>query len=327
MKKAAALSILVAFVLLADAVTAGAQHPKHIPVIGYVSGTGDYSNPGATVESFRQGLQDLGYQEGKNIVVEYHHGRRRMIPGLVAELVQRKVDIIVATNLNATLAAKQATKTIPIVVRLVVDPVAMGIVESLARPGGNITGLTTITRELSAKRLELLREVVPELSHVGVLWHAGAPEPSSGFKEYEAAAHALKIPLESLAVRGREPDFEGVFRAAAEAHVNGLIVMQPALTGHRRRILYFAIKNRLPSVFEASTWVDDGGLMSYAANVADGYRRMAYYIDRILNGAKAANLPIERPTKFELHINLKTAKQIGVTIPQWTLMKADRVIK
>ena len=245
-------------------------------------------------------------------------------PSLVAELVQLKVDILVSTAPSAIGAAKKATKTIPIVMVTTQDPVATGIVDSLARPGGNITGLTRLTRELGGKRLELLNEVVPGISRVGVLW-AGI----SGFKEYyEAAARALKIQLQSLEVRRPNPDLEGAFRDAAKGRVSALItVTHRVLVPYSKKIADLAIKNRLPSMYESSQYVDEGGLMSYASNEADLFRRASVYVDKILKGTKPAELSVEQPTKFEFVINLKTAKALNLTIPQSVLFRADRVIK
>jgi putative tryptophan/tyrosine transport system substrate-binding protein len=242
--------------------------------------------------------------------------------------MQLKVDVLVAPNLSTIRAAKQATKTIPIVMVTVQDPVATGIVDSLARPGGNITGLTRFTRDLSGKRLELLKEVVPGISRVGVLWDTKAPGPIIGFKAYEAAAPSLNIQLQSLEVQGPKPDLESAFQAAAKARVNALItILTPVLGRSERRIAELATKNRLPSMFEASHYVEAGGLVSYAANDAESFRRAAVYVDKILKGAKPADLPVEQPTKFELVINLKTAKQIGMTIPPNVLARADKVIR
>ena len=304
-----------------------AQQPKKIPRIGFVSESGDTKNPGPNIESFRQGLRDLGYAEGKNIVVEYRYaeGNNERLPSLVAELVQLKVDVVVVVALPAIRAAKEATKTIPIVMVTNFDPVAFGLVASFARPGGNATGLTLLTRDLSGKRLELLKEVVPGISRVGVLWTQG----TTGLNDYEATARALNIQLQSLEARGPNPDLEGVFRAAVKGRASALItVRNPALTRHKKRIVDLAIKNRLPSMFESPDYVEAGGLVSYAASITEIFRRAGVFVDKILKGAKPADLPVEQPKKFELVINLKTAKQIGLlTIPQSVLYRADRVIR
>jgi putative ABC transport system substrate-binding protein len=309
---------------------AQAQQAKKVPRVGFLSGGGDPSNPGPRVEAFRQGLRDLGYVEGKNIIVEYRYieGNLDLSPGLVAELIQSKVDVLVTTFLPGTRAARDATKTIPIVMVSFVDPVATGLVESLARPGGNITGLATLSRDLSGKRLELLKEVVPGISRVGALRDIDAPGPAIAFKEYEAAARALKIQLQSLEVRAQNPDLEGAFQAAVKGRASALITIRnPLLNRFSKRIVDLAIKNRLPLMCEDREYVEAGGLMSYSTIDADSFRRAAIYIDKILKGAKPADLPVEQPTKFELLINLKAAKQIGLTIPQSMLYRADKVIK
>jgi putative ABC transport system substrate-binding protein len=315
--------------LLALGFSAQAQQPGKIPRIGYVSGTSP-ANPGREVTAFQQGLRDLGYIEGKNILVEYRYqeGKAERGPVLVAELVKLKVDVLVLVPSPAIRAAKQATKTIPIVMATTADPVATGLIDSLARPGGNITGLTRITRDLNGKRLELLKEVVPTTSRVGVLFQAGSTSGDIHFKEYETAARALKIELQSLGVRGQNPDFEGAFQTAAKRRVSALITITNSLTSfYRKQISDLAIKNRLPSMYETGNYTEAGGLISYSANEVDQYRRAAVYVDKILKGAKPADLPVEQPTKFELVINLKTAKQIGLSIPPNVLARADRVIR
>jgi len=308
------------------------QQPAKVPRIGYLSRTGDSKNPGPQVEGFRQGLRDLGYVEEKNILVEYRYieGKVDSIPSLVAELVQLKVDVLVLGPLPAIRAAKQATKTIPIVMVTTQDPVAAGFVDSLARPGGNITGLTTLQRELSGKRLELLKEAVPGISRVGAL--VSAEQLSGGivndFQWYEAPARALKIQLQLLEVRDSNPDFDAAFQAAAKGRASALITVSGSLFDrYTRRFADLAIKNRLPSMHEVNRYVEAGGLMSYSADDAESYRRIAYYVDRILKGTKPADLPVEQATKFEFVINLKTAKQIGLTIPPDVLARASRLIK
>jgi len=282
------------------------------------------------VEAFRQGLRDLGYFDGKNILVEYRYaeGNQDRIPGLVAELVQLKVEVLVVGAQASIRAAKNATRTIPIVMVSSVDPVAAGMVDSLAHPGGNITGLARLTRDLSGKRLELLKEAVPGIKRVGVLRDTDDPASSIAFKEYEAAAGALKIQLQSLEVQRPTPDLEAAFHTAAKGRVSALITIRnPLFSRDPKPIADLAIKNRLPSMYEGSDYVEVGGLMSYASKDAEQWRRAAYYVDRILKGAKPAALPVEQPTKFEFIINLKAAKQIGLTIPPNVLARADRVIK
>jgi ABC-type uncharacterized transport system substrate-binding protein len=319
-------SFVLATMLLALCFSADAQPTKKIPRIGYVSVSGDPNTPGRYVESFRQGLRDLGYVEGKNILVEYRYAavEPERVADFVAELVQLKVDVLVSSSTGGIFAAKQATKTIPIVMVTSQDPVTAGLVESLARPGGNITGLTRLGRELSGKRLEVLKEAVPGISRVGIL----AAQGFNGLKDYETAARALKISLQYLEIRGPSPDLEDAFREASKGRVNALIAIGSRMINRfGKQMVELPIKNRLPSMYETSAYVERGGLMSYSSNDLDTFRRAATYVDKILKGAKPADLPVEQPTKFELVINLKTAKQIGVTIPQSVLYRADRVIK
>ena len=306
---------------------AQAQQPKKVARIGYLSGS---SSARPNVQAFRQGLKDRGYIEGKNILVEYRsvEGKLDRASSLVAEFVRLKVDLVVVTFLVGIRAAKDATKTIPIVMVSYADPVETGLIDSLARPGGNITGLAALGRDLSGKRLELLKEVVPRMSRVGVLWDADAPGPAISFKEYEVAARALKIQPHSLEVRGPEPNLDGLLQAAVKERVGALItVRNPLLGRYTNPIFELATKNRLPSMCEGSGYVEAGCLMSYSAIEADLYRRAATYVDKILKGAKPAELPVEQPTKFELVINLQTAKQIGLTVPPNVLARADKVIK
>ena len=320
---------LISFVF-ASTHSAQAQQPKKIPRIGFVSGSGDPKTSERYVESFRQGFRDLGYIEGKNILVEYRFMEETVdsIPSLVAELVRLKVDVLVVGPLIAIRAAKQATKTIPIVMVASFDPIETGIVDSLARPGGNITGVATLGRELGGNRLELLKEAVPGITRVGLLADADAPIRAIAFKEYEAVASPLKIQLQYLEVRGPNPDLEGAFQAAIKGRTNALItVSNPLLSRYQKQIARLTIKNRTPSMCEATSYVEAGCLMSYSTNSADQYRRTATYVDKILKGTKPADLPVEQPTKFEFLINLKSAKEIGLTIPPNVLVRADKVIK
>jgi ABC-type uncharacterized transport system substrate-binding protein len=322
-------SLLLIAVMALHGDFAEAQQPAKIPRIGYVAGS-DASSVAPFMGAFRQGLRDLGYIEGKTILVEYRYaeGNLDRVPGFVAELVQLKVDVLISGILPAIRAAKQTTKTIPIIMVIASDPVTTGLVDSLAHPGGNITGLTRLTRDLSGKRLELLKEAVPKISHVGVLWDANAPGPTIAFKEYEAAARALKVKFHSLEVRGPNPDVDGAFQAGAKARVSALVaITNPVLLPYQNRIAELATKNRLPSMGERSEYVEAGGLMSYATNDAEQWRHAAVYVDKILKGAKTADLPVEQPKKFEFMINLKTAKQINLTIPPNVLARADKVIK
>jgi putative ABC transport system substrate-binding protein len=275
---------------------------------------------------FRQALQDLGYSEGKNILLEhrYTEGKSDRIPGILAALVSLKVDVIFSTQAIVIRAAKQATKTVPIVMAVTPDPVAAGLVDSLARPGGNITGLTRFTRELSGKRLELLTEMIPGLSRVGILSVPGY----SAFKDYEAAARSLKVPVRLLEVQGPSPDLPKAFQVAVKEQVKAIVTTSvPGLSGHQWQIAELAIQNRLPLMSESVPTVEVGGLTSYDANRNEIFRRAAFYVDKILKGAKPADLPVEQPTKFEFVINLKTAKALNLTIPQSVLFRADRVIK
>jgi ABC-type uncharacterized transport system substrate-binding protein len=308
--------------------SAEGQQPAKIPRLGFVTNT-RLENP--TIEPFRRGLQTLGYVEGKNIYVEYRYyeTKRDVIPSIVAELVQMNVDVLVVGAPPTIRAARQATKTVPIVMVTNQDPVAAGYVKSLAHPRGNTTGITNLTRELSGKRLELLREVVPTLSRVGILWNIDAREIGfgRGFKEYQNAGQSLKIEVESVAIRAANIDFVEAFSVADKKRVNGVITLSHIiLNPYRKEIAGLAIKHRLPSMGEIKEYADAGGLVSYSANDNESYKRAALYVDKIIKGSKPADLPVEQPTKFELVINLKTAKQIGLTIPPNVLARADRVI-
>jgi putative ABC transport system substrate-binding protein len=331
MKKAALPPFLFAWVLLAVASSAEAQQPKKVPRIGYLSNL-DPASESVRFEAIRVALRERGYIEGQNIATEYRYakGKRDRLPELAAELVRLKVNIIVAVGGDPLiLAAKNATKTIPIVmVGAGIDPVAAGFVETLARPGGNVTGLTNISVELSGKRLELFKEAVTKLARVAVLYDPANPPNVREVKDVlPVAARALGLTLQPWEVRDAD-GFERVFAALSKERPDGLYSTGGlVMNANQKRIVGFALKSRLPSVYIRREFVDAGGLMSYGADLADSYRRVAYYVDKILKGAKPADLPIEQPTKFELVINLKTAKQIGVTIPQRVLSRADRVIK
>jgi len=330
MKNKIAVVILCAM-LLALGSSADAQQPAKIPRIGVLSTAGDSRIPGFQIEAFRKGLLDIGYIDGKNVLVDYRYaeGNQDRLPPIVAELVQLKVDVLVVTALTALRVAKQATQTIPTVMVILSDPVATGIVDSLARPGRNITGFTRLSRELSGKRLELLKETVPKISRAAVLWDGNAPGSAAALKEYQAASHApLKMHIEPLEVRGPDPDLETTIQGAARPTLGALITINNALVRrYSKRIADLTIKKKLPSMFEGRDYIEAGGLMSYSANDTEAYSRAAIYVDKILKGKKPADLPIEQPTKFEFVINLKTAKQIGLTIPPNVLARADRVIK
>jgi putative ABC transport system substrate-binding protein len=275
-------------------------------------------------------LRDLGYEEGKNIAIErrYAEGRLDRMPALVNDLVRQKVEVIVAPNNVVIRAAREATKTIPIVMVTTVDPVAAGYVKSFGYPGGNITGLANLSRDLSAKRVELLREMFPKLSRAAVLWDADGPGPAVAVKEYEAAARAFKIELRSFPIKGPNPDLAGAFKSAKTAHIEAVIVVGNALMyQHAKQIFELAAKNELPSMTEERRYANAGGLISYGASIADLYRRAAGYVGEILKGAKPGDLPVRLPEKFEIFINLKTAEQIGAVIPQHVLIQADKVIR
>jgi putative tryptophan/tyrosine transport system substrate-binding protein len=309
--------------------TARAQ-PTRVARIGYVSGTGSAADPGPFVEALQQGMREHGYVDGKDFIVEYRgaEGRIARVPEFVAELVQAKVDVLVTPIPTAIRAAKQATDTIPIVMVTSSDPVASGIIDSLAKPGGNITGLFTLTRDLSAKRLEFLKDVVPKLARVGILVDAGEPVEAAGYRDYEAPARALQMELRWLEVRGPNPDLDAAIKAALEWHAEALIIATSALLfPHRKVIADLALKSRLPTAYHVSDWVVAGGLMSYSADDLAVFRRAAYYIHRILKGAKPRDLPVEQPTKFRLVINQKTAGALGLFIPPALLAFADEVIE
>jgi putative ABC transport system substrate-binding protein len=307
---------------------AEAQQPKKVPRIGYLGATSRSINP-ARIEAFRQGLRELGYVEGKNIVIEYRYaeGKLDRLPALAAELVGLKVDIIVMGGPAATRSAKQATATIPIVMAYDDDPVGSGFVASLARPGGNITGLSTLAPEISGKQLELLREIVPKLSRVAVLGNAIQPGNPQALREINLAADAFGVQLQYLEVGGPK-DIDTVFRAASKGRADAVLVLgNPTLFSQRRQLADLAIKSRLPTIYNRPEYVEDGGLVFYGPSYIDLYRRAATYVDKILKGTKPADLPVEQPKKFEFIINLKAAKQIGLTIPPNVLARADRVIK
>jgi putative ABC transport system substrate-binding protein len=313
--------------LLLGTVPAEAQQPAaKVPRIGFLGATSPSTNA-ARIEAFRQGLRELGYVEGKNIVIEYRwaEGKTERLPDLAAELVRLKVDIIVTAGAAVTRPAKEATSTIPIVMSFDNDPVGSGFVASLARPGGNITGLSAVFPELSGKRLELLKEVVPVLSRMAVF--GTSTQPAQGLRETELAAGAFGVRAQYIDVLSPQ-DFETAFQAARKGRADAILVLSsPVIFSQRTRIADLAVKNHLPMMFPQSEWVEDGGLMSYAPNYADLFRRAATYVDKILKGAKPAELPVEQPKKFEFIINLKAAKQIGLTIPPNVLVRADRVIR
>jgi ABC-type uncharacterized transport system substrate-binding protein len=305
-----------------------AQQPGKVPRIGFLG------NSTATLEAnliapFREGLRDLGYVEGKNIVIEWRwaEGKYERFPTLIAELIASKVDLIVTAGTPATVALKKATTTLPLVMIAVGDPVGSGLIASLAHPGENLTGLTSISPELDGKRLELLREVVPKISHVAVLWNPTSPLQVAAERETQTAAHAMKIKVLSLGVQAEE-QFDDAFATILRERPAALLVLADRLfLHHRARIMDFATKHHLPGVHAYVELVEAGGLMSYGPSYAGMHRRAAYFVDRILKGTKPADLPVEAPAKFELVVNLKAAKKIGLTIPQSVLYRADKVIR
>ena len=314
--------------LLALSFPAEAQQPRKVHRIGFLSAATP-SSISARIEAFRQGLRELGYTEGKNIVIEWRHaeGKADQLPGLAAELVRLKVDIVVSAGSTVTRPAKEATVTIPIVMAQDTDPVGSGFVASLARPGGNITGLATLAPEIGGKRLELLKEIVPKLSRVAVLGTSTRRGNAQALREIELAAGAFGVKFQYLDVL--DPmDIETAFREASKGRTQAVLMLAgPIFTSHRKQLVDLAVKSRLPAIYDRAEFVEDGGLMSYGVSQNDLYRRAATYVDKILKGAKPADLPVEQPTKFELVINLKTAKQIGLTIPPNVLARADKVIK
>jgi putative tryptophan/tyrosine transport system substrate-binding protein len=328
MKKKTTVLALCAM-LFALCSSADAQQTAKIPRIGYLI-VASASASSARFEAFRQGLRELGYMEGKNIVIEWRsaEGKLDRLPALVAEIVRLKVDIIVTAGPSPTRVAKEATSLIPIVMTQDVDPVGSGFVASLARPGGNITGLSTLAPELSGKRLELLKEIVPKLLRVAVLGTSTNPGNSQMLRETELVATKFGVKLQYLDVLDSK-DIETAFRAATKGRADAVLMLLPGRIGasHRTQIVNLAVKSRLPVIYGGQAYVEAGGLMTYGVNGADLDRRAATYVDKILKGAKPADLPIEQPKKFEFVINLKAAKQIGLTIPPNVLVRADRVIR
>ena len=298
--------------------------------IGFLT-SGFREGPGADVRlaPFTQGLRDLGYVEGRNLilVIRYAEGRTERFPALAAELADLKVDVLVATSTPGALAAKQATRTIPIVMAAVGEPVEVKLVESLAHPGGNITGLSLTAPQLAAKRLDLLRQTLPRLTRVTVLWNSANQGMQARFQQTQSVAQLLGVGIHSIAIQ-RPDDFDAVFGTMIKDRPESLLVLADTVTvANRQRTIEFAAKNRVPAIYEVRPFVEDGGLMSYGIDMADHYRRAAVYVDKIIKGARPADLPIEEPTKFELVINLKTARALGLTIPQSLLLRADHVIE
>ena len=325
--RSALLIVTLVLGILAALLPAAAQRPAIAPRVGVLAASFSASSPMA--ETFRQAVRELGYAEGRNILIEWRYagGRYDLLPGLAAELVGRKVDVIVTESTVATLAAKKTGATIPIVMALAADPVGSGLVRSLARPGGNITGLSMMLPELAAKRLELLKELVPRAARVAVLANPDTPWHRVSLTKIRGAARALRV--QPQFVEARAPDaFERAFAAMKSGRADALQVLgDPVFFSNRSRLLQLAERNRLPAIYEEGAMVHDGGLMAWGVNFAHLFQRAAWYVDKILRGAKPADLPIEQPTKFELVINLKTAKALGLAIPQSLLLRADEVIR
>jgi putative tryptophan/tyrosine transport system substrate-binding protein len=322
------LAVVLALSLFIALLAAEAQQTTKVTPIGYLSGPSLSANA-ARIEAFRHGLRELNYVEGKNIVIEWRSadGKLDRVPALAAELVRLKVAVIVTSGGALTRRAKEATSTIPIVMTNDPDPVGDGFVASLARPGGNITGLSTFAPELTGKRLEILREVVPKLSRVAVLGSSGATGYAQTLKEIEPAAKAFKMQLQVIDALHAK-DMETAFRAASEGRAQGMLTLNSAVLGSQRaQIVELAVKNRLPVMYHQNDFVELGGLMFYGVNVLHLSRRAATYVDKILKGAKPGDIPVEQPTKFELVINLKAAKALGLTLPQTLLLRADQVIE
>lgn len=308
--------------------SAEAQQPNKVPRIAYLT-VAPLSANVARVEAFEQGLRELGYADGKNIVIEWRSGEGKLNTEseLVAEALRLKVDVIVTSGPTMTRAAKQATATLPIVMTFDSDPIGSGFIVSLARPGGNITGLSALSPELSGKQLELLKEIIPRLSRVAILGNSKEPANPKTLKEIQSGAAAFGVRVQPVDV-STPSDIETAFHAATKARSDALVVLASlVLSEHRATVAHLALKNRLPAIYFREEFVDAGGLMSYATSFADLSRRAASYVDKILKGAKPADLPVEQPTKFDLVINLRTAKQIGLTIPPNVLARADRVIR
>ena len=318
--------LVIAFAMCGAAATA--QQPTKVPRIGFLGATSS-SAVSARLDAFRQGLRELGYVEGKNILIEYRYAEAKLdrLPALAAELVRLKMDVIVLAGPASIRPAKEATNTIPIVMANDADPVGSGVVASLARPGGNITGLSNLAPEIGGKRLELMKEVVPKLARVALFGTSNTAGTAQVLKETEVAAGALKVQLQYRDVQGPK-DIETAFREARKERADAVLMLQGGVfNSQRKQIAALAVKSRLPAIYHAPEYVEDGGLMSYGVSVTDLYRRAATYVDKILKGAKPADLPVEQPKKFEFVINLKAAKQIGLTIPPNVLARADKVIK
>jgi len=319
--------VYLAAVLFLTSTSVEAQQPVKVPRVGYLSG-GSLSSLESRIEAFRQGLREVGYVEGKNIVIEWREAKKLdRVREVADELVGLKMDVIVSPGPAVTRPLKQATSTIPIVMAQDTDPVGNGFVTSLARPGGNITGLAALAPEMGGKQLELLKEIIPKLSRVAVVGNSTVPGDAQALRETVLAAGAYEIYLRYLDLRDPN-DIDAVFQAAAKGRADAVLMLgNPTLNAYRKQIVDQVVKHRLPTTYTRPEYIDEGGLMYYGTNYNDLFRRAAGYVDKILKGAKPADLPVEQPTKFELIVNLKAAKQIGLTIPNKVLAKADRVIR
>jgi ABC-type uncharacterized transport system substrate-binding protein len=323
----AALTVGLVFGILAAPPTSEAQQPRKIPVVGYIWNSSE-ALAAPNVAAFRQGLQQLGYVEGQDvrIVSRYADGQFERFPALVKELIEARSDVLVVAGPQASRAVKQATDTLPVVMAVISDPVAEGLVQSLARPGGNITGIAFQNTELTAKRLELLKRVIPKATRIVALVDPTFGR-SAGLAELQTAARSLGLELHTVEARG-PADFEAAFRSARNARAEGMVVLaSPLLSAHRQALIAHVARSRLPATYEVRTFVDDGGLMSYGPNFVDMYRRSATYVDKILKGAKPADLPVEQASRFDLVVNLRTAKALGLTIPPSVLQQADQVLE
>ena len=326
--KRSLMLLLIAFVIVARGMFAEAQQPTKFPRIGFLFNLSP-ADHASNMRVIRKGLRELGYVEGKNIFIEYRaaEGKLDRLPVLADELVGLKVDVIVAISTIAAAAAKNATKTIPIVFTSGGDPVAVGLIDSLARPGGNLTGVNAMTMQLAGKRLELLKDTVPKLSRIAVLWNPRSVGSAEEWKDSLLPARELSLQLHSMEVSSAD-QYESVFKEAIKARSGALVVTSGSINNSNQKgIVNLAAKHRLPAISRWEEFVDSGGLLSYGPDETERYTRIVFYIDKILKGAQPADLPVEQPKKFRLVINLKTAKQIGLTIPQWVLMKADKVVK
>jgi ABC-type uncharacterized transport system substrate-binding protein len=322
------VSLALCAMLFALCLPIQAQQPKKVPRIGFLAGVSPFTIQART-EAFRQGLRELGYVEGKNIFIEWRYADEKLdrLNDLAAELMRLKVEVIVSAAPTVTQSVKEATKTIPIVMAFDDDPVGNGFVASLARPGGNITGLSNLSPEISGKQLELLKEIVPRLSRVAVFGTSTRPGNTQSIKEIELAAGAFGVKVQYLDIQNSK-DIETAFRAASKGQAESVVVFGgTVINSQRKQLIDLAVKSRLPTIYARPEFVEDGGLMTYGPSINDLYRRAATFVDKILKGAKPTDLPVEQPKKFDLIINLKAAKQIGLTIPPNVLARADKVIR